>query len=87
VRAWPGAGEEREREKGDDRQGRLSVRGRRERRARGRDWADCWAARVAGPGKRGRERAGRPRGWAEPEVEKGSGPISNFVFLFQKKCE
>jgi hypothetical protein len=37
-------------------------------------------------GERGRERAMRPFGWAEPEEGRRSRPELNFVFLFPK-CE
>jgi hypothetical protein len=59
------------REEGDDRQGRLLVRGRRERRARGSGWAGllghacCWARRARARARGQAARLGRARGGKE----------------------
>jgi hypothetical protein len=61
----------------------MSARERASERA-GAAGLACWAARVARPSKcgRGRERAGRPRGWAEPEGERRSRPEMRILFFF-----
>jgi hypothetical protein len=80
VRAWPRARERARERKGMTGGAKVSARERENARA------GAWArmGRVAGPRRSGRERAGRPFGWAEPEGERRVDPRGKFCFPFSK---
>jgi hypothetical protein len=75
------AGESERAEEGDDRRGQ-GVSERERENARAQAWARM--GRVDGPRGSGRERAGSPFGWAEPEGERRVGLREKFCFPFSK---